>query len=132
MRGSALRIKKPKYLRMRTGAHTGVIAILLTAFCLSCNSDHDNSQYLHLITEMHMIECNALKNAGVTFAVNTGNIYEFRSIAFDRIMTRPDAKLIAHWEDLNHELAVIEHYLDDKGKMNFSADFANVYLKPCK
>ena len=127
-----MRFRNLKSQGMKTGAYIGIISLLLTAFLMSCNSDSDNSQYLHLITEMHMIECNALKNAGVTFAVNAGNIYEFRSIAFDRIMTRPDAKLIAHWEDLNHELAVIEHYLDEKGKVNFRADFANVYLKPCK
>lgn len=132
MRESELRFRNLKSQRMKTGAYKGVTALLLTAFLISCKSDSDNSQYLHLITEMHTIECNALKSAGVTFSVNAGNIYEFRSIAFDRIMTRPDAKLIAHWEDLNHELAVIEHYLDEKDKVNFSADFTNVYLKPCE
>lgn len=117
---------------MKKRCCTSFVLAVTALIISSCRSDGGNSDYLHLITEMHKIECNALSDAGVTYTVNSENIYEFRSIAFDKIMTRPDAKLIAHWEELNHELAVIEHYLDDNGKDKFSSDFRDVYLKPCK
>jgi hypothetical protein len=80
---------------------------------------------------MHNIECEALKKSGLTYQVNGSNIYGFRSVAFDKIMTKPDAKLIAHWEDLNHELAVIEHYMDDSDNKEFQNNFTEVYLSAC-
>ncbi|MBK6876089.1 MAG: hypothetical protein IPG99_06420 [Ignavibacteria bacterium] len=47
-------------------------------------------------------------------------------------MTKPDAKLIAHWEDLNHQLAVIEHYMDEGDKKDFQNNFTEVYLATCE
>jgi NADH:ubiquinone oxidoreductase subunit D len=85
-----------------------------------------------MITEMHQIECDALRRSGVKFDVNETNIYAFRSIAFDKIMTKPDGKLIAHWEDLNQQLAVIEYYLDESEKEIYQIEFREIYLRQCK
>jgi hypothetical protein len=108
-----------------------VFLIVFTAIN-SCSLKNQDSSYINLIKEMHKIECDALKKSGVTFQVNSSNIYGFRSVAFDKIMTKPDAKLIAHWEDLNHQLAVIEHYMDDGDKKDFQNNFEKVYLATCE
>ncbi|MBV6477325.1 MAG: hypothetical protein HGGPFJEG_00063 [Ignavibacteria bacterium] len=84
-----------------------------------------------LLIEMHKIECDALKKSNVQFVVNDSNVYAFRTIAFDKIITKPDGKLIAYWEDLNHKLAVIEYYMDEDDKKNYKKNFIEVYKQQC-
>ncbi len=112
--------------------HSVVVLFIVFTAINSCSLEYQDSSYISLIKEMHKIECDALKKSGVTFQVNSSNIYGFRSIAFDKIMTKPDAKLIAHWEDLNHQLAVIEHYMDEGDKKDFQNNFTEVYLATCE
>ena len=86
-----------------------------------------------LLTELHKIECDELKKGGINFTINDTNIYTFRGIAFDRIMTKdPNAKLIAYYEDLNQKLAAMEYFMDDNEKFEYRNDVKNEYLIPCK
>jgi len=66
------------------------------------------------------------------FIVSDTSIYTFRSIAFDLIMTKqPDAKLIAHYEDLCQKLAAMEFEMDDSEKLTYKNDHTSEYLKKC-
>lgn len=111
-----------------------IIIFLLSLFTLiSCKKPHSQSEYMPLVVELHKIECDQVKKAGISFTVNDTNIYTFRGIAFDRIMTKnPNAVLIAHYEDLYQRLAVMEFNMDDSEKLNYRENVKNEYLKPCK
>lgn len=88
--------------------------------------------YTPLVKALHQIECEELNKWGVEFSVNDTNIYTFRGIAFDKIMTKePDAKRIAYYEDLNQKLAAMEYFMDDDEKMVYRDYFRKEYLKPC-
>lgn len=86
-----------------------------------------------LVEELHKIECEQVSKAGIVFIINDTNIYTFRGIAFDRIMTKnPNAALIAHYEELYQKLAAMEFEMDDKEKSVYREDLKNEYLKQCK
>lgn len=103
-------------------------------FAISCQKKNfQKDDYLPLMKELHRIECEKLKNEGISFTINDTNIYSFRSIAFDKILTKnPDARLIARYEDLNQKLASIEYWLEDDEKSAYQEDFKKVYLSQCK
>jgi len=106
---------------------------LIAVLAVSCQKSHQKDDYLPLIIELHSIECEKLKSEGITFVINDTNIYAFRSLAFDKILTsNPDARLIAYWEDINQKLASIEYWMDDDEKLQFREDFKQVYLNQCK
>jgi hypothetical protein len=99
----------------------------------TCNRQHNKADYLPLIKELHEIECEQLIKAGVSTFISDTTIYAFRSRAFDKIMTnKPDAKLIAHYEELNQKLASMEYYMDGFEKKIYQNDFAEIYLKKCQ
>src|SRR5512139_673984 len=103
--------------------------LLLALPIISCQEkNYQKEDYLPLIKELHKIECEKLKTEGISFTINDTNIYSFRSIAFDKILTKnPDARLIAHYEDLNQKLASIEYWLDENQKAVYQEDFKEVY-----
>ncbi len=86
-----------------------------------------------LVKELHQIECEQVKSSGMNFTVNDTNIYTFRGIAFDRIMTKdPNARLIAHYEDLYQKLAAMEYFMEENEKVEYRNDVKTEYLIPCK
>ena len=86
-----------------------------------------------LIEELHKIECDQVKKTGISFTVNDTNIYTFRGIAFDRIMTKDiNAPLIARYEELYQKLASMEYEMDDTEKLEYREDVKKEYLKNCK
>ena len=98
----------------------------------SCKISHQKEDYMPLLNELHKIECDQLKKSGISFNVNDTNIYTFRGIAFDKIMTyKPDAVLIAKYEDLNQKLAAIEFEMDPAEKNEYRENIKKEYLKPC-
>lgn len=112
-----------------------VFSILLISLMLfqSCKEPHTKVNYMPLVKELHQIECEQVKSSGINFTVNDTNIYTFRGIAFDRIMTKdPNAKLIAHYEDLYQELAAMEYFMEENEKIEYRNDVKNEYLIPCK
>jgi hypothetical protein len=99
---------------------------------IGCKEAHQKEDYVPLVKALHQIECEELKKWGVQFIVNDTNIYTFRGIAFDKIMTKePDAKRIAYYEDLNQKLAAMEYFMDDEEKMVYREDLRKEYLNPC-
>jgi hypothetical protein len=107
------------------------IVIFLAA--AGCKESHQKEDYLPVINALHRVECEELKKWGIEFTVNDTNIYTFRGIAFDKIMTKnPDAKLIAYYEDLSQKLAAMEYFMDDQEKLKFREDYRNEYMKPCR
>ncbi|MEO8513114.1 MAG: hypothetical protein ABI543_06130 [Ignavibacteria bacterium] len=109
------------------------VMLITVIIFASCEKPHSKTQYIPLVEELHKIECEQLKIAGINFLVNDTNIYTFRGIAFDRIMTKkPNAPLIAHYEELYQKLAVIEFNMDDYEKLKYREDVKSEYLKPCK
>jgi hypothetical protein len=117
-----------------------ILIIAITVFIfISCNEKNSKNNYsasehnyLMLIEELHKIECNKVKEAGIEFNINDTNIYTFRTIAFETIMTnKPDLKLIAYYEEINQKLASIEYFMNDEEKTKFKNDFISQYLKPC-
>jgi hypothetical protein len=116
---------------MRTSL--SVILALSMFIFVSCERPHSKSEYIPLVEELHKLECQQVIKAGINFTVNDTNIYTFRGIAFDRIMTKnPDAALIAHYEELYQKLAAMEFNMDDNEKLKYREDLKNEYLKPCK
>lgn len=110
-----------------------VIAIFSILYFSSCEKPHSKKNYLPLVEELHKIECEQVKGSGINFTVNDTNIYTFRGIAFDRIMTKkPNAVLIAQYEDLYQKLAVMEYTMDDNEKLTYREDVKTEYLKPCR
>lgn len=112
-----------------------IIAVLLFAVAVidTCKKPHQRENYMPLVMELHKIECDELKKSGIQFMVNDTNIYTFRGIAFDKIMTRkPDAVLIAHYEDLNQKLAAMEFEMDEQEKTEYKENLRKEYLKPCE
>jgi hypothetical protein len=86
-----------------------------------------------LVEELHWLECKQLEKHGVKFEMNDTSVYAFRSAAFDVIMTKkPEAKLIAHYEDLCQKLAAMEFEMDEKEKIEYHYNFNKEYLIPCK
>ena len=109
------------------------ILIVKAAAFSGCSKQHNKADYLPLVNEMHKIECEQLSGAGENTLINDTSIYSFRSKAFDRIMTKkPDAKLIAHWEELNQKLAAMEYFMDEFEKKQYKDDFRSVYMEQCK
>lgn len=99
----------------------------------SCKTSHQKEDYMPLLNELRRIECSQLKKSGISFTVNDTNIYTFRGIAFDKIMTyKPDAILIAKYEDLSQKLAAIEFEMDSEEKTEYRENFKKEYLKPCE
>ncbi len=112
---------------------TFILFVLLLCVIYSCKEPHTKANYMPLVTELHQIECEQVKKAGLNFTVNDTNIYTFRGIAFDRIMTKdPNAKLIAHYEDLYQKLAAMEYFMDEDEKSDYRNDVKKEYLIPCK
>jgi hypothetical protein len=110
-----------------------IMFILSLWVMYSCKESHTKANYMPLVTELHQIECEQVKKSGLNFTVNDTNIYTFRGIAFDRIMTKdPNAKLIAHYEDLYQKLAAMEYFMDDEEKSEYRNDVKKEYLIPCK
>ncbi len=100
---------------------------------ISCERPHSKTNYMPLIEELHKIECDQIRRAGIEFIVNDTNIYTFRGVAFDRIMTKdPNAVLIARYEELYQKLAAMEFEMDRKEKTVYHEDLKNEYLKQCK
>ncbi len=107
-------------------------ALLLVTFIIGCKEAHQKEDYIPLVKALHRIECEELSKWGIEFNVSDTNIYTFRGIAFDKIMTKkPDARRIAYYEDLNQKLAAMEYFMDEEEKMNYREDFKEEYLKPC-
>ena len=44
----------------------------------------------------------------------------------------PNAKLIAHYEDLYQKLAAMEYFMDEDEKSDYRNDVKKEYLIPCK
>lgn len=112
-----------------------LLIVLLSAMTVidSCKKPHQKENYMPLVIELHKIECDHLKKSGILFSVNDTNIYTFRGIAFDKIMTqKPDAALIAHYEDLNQKLAAMEFEMDEQEKAEYKENFKSEYLKKCE
>lgn len=98
----------------------------------SCSKPHSKANYFPLLEELHKIECDQVKKSGINFTVNDTNIYTFRGIAFDRIMTKDiNPPLIAKYEDLSQKLAAMEYEMDDTEKLEYREDIKNEYLKTC-
>jgi len=110
-----------------------ILILVSLIICNSCKEPHTKKNYMPLLTELHKIECDQLKKGGINFIISDTSIYTFRTIAFDRIMTKdPDAKLIAHYEDLNQKLAAMEYFMDESEKLEYRKDLKIEYLIPCK
>lgn len=85
-----------------------------------------------LVSELHMLECKQLEKHGINFQIQDTSVYAFRSLAFDVIMTKkPEAKLIAHYEELCQKLAAMEFEMDDMEKIKYKNDFNKEYLNQC-
>jgi hypothetical protein len=98
-----------------------------------CGSKDYKTEYMPLVKELHEIECRQLSGGGISAYINDTSVYAFRSKAFDLIMTKkPDAKLIAHYEELNQRLAALEYFMDPVEKKIYQDDFKEVYLKQCE
>lgn len=106
--------------------------IFVAAYAAGCGQDHYKADYMPLLREMHSIECAKLDEAGISKQVNDTSIYAFRTRAFDKIMThKPDAKLIARYEELNQKLAAMEYVMDAFEKKTYQNDFKEVYMLRC-
>jgi hypothetical protein len=106
--------------------------VFIMVYLSGCKEAHQKEDYLPLVKALHKIECDQLNKWGIKFTVSDTNIYTFRGIAFDKIMTKdPDAKLIAYYEDLNQKLAAMEYFMDDDEKLKYREDFRKEYLIPC-
>ncbi len=109
-----------------------ILIISAIIILYSCSKPHSKQNYMPLIEELHKIECDQVKKAGINFTVNDTNIYTFRGIAFDRIMTKDiNAPLIAKYEELYQKLAAMEYEMDDAEKLEYREDVKNEYLKNC-
>jgi hypothetical protein len=107
-----------------------IISAILVLY--SCGKPHSKQNYMPLIEELHKIECEQVKKAGISFTVNDTNIYTFRGIAFDRIMTKDiNAPLIARYEELYQKLAAMEYEMDDTEKLAYREEVKKEYLKTC-
>ncbi len=90
------------------------------------------NDYLPLIIELHSIECAQLNKHNVQYTVNEKNIYGFRSVAFDLLLTKkPDAPLIARYEDICNKLADFERYLEEDDKEEYMKEYNRVYTSGC-
>ena len=109
-----------------------LIALFLTLAVYTCTKPHSQANYMPLVTELHKLECKQLEKHGVKFEMNDTSVYAFRSVAFDVIMTKkPEAMLIAHYEDLCQKLAAMEYEMDDMEKITYKNDFNKEYMNPC-
>jgi hypothetical protein len=110
-----------------------LIIFILSCFSFgACQTEHNKTDYLPLIKELHQIECEQLRKAGINISIHDTAVYSFRSMAFDKIMTnKPDPKLIAHWEELNQKLAAMEYYMDMFEKKKYHEEFNYIYLEQC-
>jgi len=109
-----------------------LFAVILAVIIINCENPHSQLDYMPMVTELHKLECNQLKKHGISFTVQDTTVYAFRSVAFDVIMTKnPEAKLIAHYEDLCQKLAAMEYEMDDSEKQTYRKDFNKEYLKSC-
>lgn len=109
-----------------------ITAIIFSIIIFNCAKPHSQAEYMPLITELHLLECRQLEKHGIKLQVQDTSVYTFRSVAFDVIMTKkPEARLIAHWEDLCQKLAALEYNMDDREKQTYKEDFIKEYLKPC-
>ena len=107
-------------------------AIVITFCVYTCTKPHARTEYMPLVEELHKLECKQLEKHGVKFEMNDTSVYAFRSVAFDVIMTKkPEAMLIAHYEDLCQKLAAMEFEMDDIEKITYKNDFNKEYMNPC-
>jgi hypothetical protein len=109
-----------------------LFTIFFTGILYNCSRPHSQAEYMPLVTELHLLECRQLEKHGIKLQVQDTSVYTFRSVAFDVIMTKkPEARLIAHYEDLCQKLAALEYNMDDREKLIYRDDFNKEYLKPC-
>jgi hypothetical protein len=121
-----------RYLRIRNKLLSIIGSSLALVMIVSCKGDSARSDYLPLIIELHNIECAQLNKHNVKYAVNTNNIYGFRSVAFDLLLTKnPDAPLIARYEVLCNKLADYERYLEEDDKEEYMKEYNKIYTSDC-
>lgn len=108
-------------------------AAMLFLFIYSCSKTNSGAEYMPLVEELHKIECEQIKKSGINFVINDTNIYTFREIAFETIMTKDvNAAKIAKYEELYQKLAAMEYFMEDSEKIQYYSDVRNVYLKQCQ
>lgn len=108
-------------------------AVIILLLVYSCNRTESNPEYLPLVEELHKIECEQVKNSGREFIINDTNIYTFRGIAFETIMTKDiNAVKIAKYEELYQKLAAMEYFMNDSEKKQYRSDVIAVYLRQCR
>lgn len=108
---------------------TPIFIIGLVIF-LSCRENFNHRyEYLQLISEIHKIECEHLKSAGVS--VTDTSVYKFRGEAFQFIMKNTDRRVLAHYEDLCSKVASIVDFLNEGQKNEYELDVKKEYSKSC-
>ena len=121
-----------RYQKIRSRILSLIGCSITIALLISCENESMKNEYLPLIVELHNIECTQLNKHNVNYAVNEKNIYGFRSVAFDLLLTKsPDAPLIARYEDICNKLADYERYLEEDDKAEYVQEYNKVYTSGC-
>lgn len=112
---------------------TYIVPALLMLIIYSCSEKNSEAEYLPLVEELCKIECEQVKNSGINFVINDTNIYTFRGIAFQRIMTKDvNAVRIAKYEELHQKLAAMEYFMNESEKIQYRKDVRTIYAKQCQ
>ena len=88
-----------------------------------------NKKYLALLNEVHAIECDHLKKAGITLP--GADTYKIKSAAFQEILKDPDRKILVHYENIHMELAEIQHKMSANEQQQFQREADEIYSKGC-
>lgn len=110
-----------------------LVLLFLGITLCACQKPHSKFDYIPLVEELYSIECGQVKDSGINFVINDTNIYTFRGLAFDRIMTKKiNPLLIAHYEELYQKLAAMEYNMDESEKISYREDIKEIYKRNCR